>query len=68
MLPMSFYDNLVNGGYHDNLFGAHEEDSEPIIIDAHNSLEDDRREKRDANDRLGNFSHALAQFLFSNLV
>lgn len=52
MLPMSFYDNLVNGGYHDNLFGDHEEDSEPIIIDSHHSLEDERREKRDVNDSL----------------
>ena len=60
MLPMSFYDNLVNGGYHDNLFGDHEEDSEPIIIDSHHSLEDERREKRDVNDSLGNFSHVLA--------
>jgi len=49
---MSFYDNLVNGGYHDNLFGDHEEDSEPIIIDSHHSLEDERREKRDVNDSL----------------
>jgi len=50
MLPMSFYDNLINGGYHDNLFGDHSEDPESTELYIPNSIEDDRREKRDATE------------------
>jgi len=47
ILPMSYYQTLVNGGYNDNLFGDQNEPFAPSISEAPTAPDDDRREKRD---------------------
>merc|ERR1712038_401469 len=47
ILPMSYYQTLVNGGYNDNLFGDQNEPFAPSISEAPTAPDDDQREKRD---------------------
>ena len=54
ILPMSYYQTLVNGGYNDNLFGDQNEPFASSISEAPSAPDDDRREKRDTTNIIGN--------------
>ena len=51
---MSYYQTLVNGGYNDNLFGDQNEPFAPSISEAPTAPDDDRREKREITNIIGN--------------
>ena len=57
--PMYYYNNILHGGYNDNLSGATTDNIPDSISDAPDAINDDRREKRDATNNFGNEINVL---------